>query len=157
LAERADQYSGEVARFESRPDDQLNKETEMDTSKMFELAASMKLRFPFRGQCTAEDLFDLTREQLSDMYTALTADKGVDKGESLILRRASVESAAQDLRIEIVKHVFGVKDAERVARLDVAANKSRKEKILSIMAGKQDASLEAMPVTELQKLLDELK
>lgn len=59
--------------------------------------------------------------------------------------------------MELVKHVFTVKAAERDARLAAADRKERREKLMAAIAKKQDEGLNAASVEELQKQLAELE
>ena len=119
---------------------------------LFEQAAAMKLRYPYRGAATTEDLFDLSREQLSLIHEALTADLGTE-GESLIKHRASAESHAVELRIAIVKHVFELKTAEALAARTATDRRASKQRIMSIIAEKKDGALQDKTIEELTALL----
>jgi hypothetical protein len=119
---------------------------------IFEQAAAMKLRYPYRGAATTEDLFDLSREQLSLVHEALTADLGT-AGESLIKRRASVESHAAELRVAIVKYVFELKTAEALAARNATDRRANNQRIMAIIAEKQDGALQDKTIEELKALL----
>ena len=123
---------------------------------MFEKAVRMKLRWPFRGQCSAEDLWDLTALQLDAIYKALSRDVKMQNEESLLDERSEADEVL-NLQIGIVRRVFEVKKAEQDARKNAALRKARKEKLLDVMARKQDAQLEDMPLEDLQKMIDEIE
>ena len=61
-----------------------------------------------------------------------------------------------EVQIEIVKHIFEVKVEERKAAELRAENAAKKQKILAILARKQDAELENKSAEELEKLIAEL-
>ena len=122
---------------------------------MFEKAARMKLRFGFRGQSSAEDLWDLSVEDLDGLYQTLRAEQRDLETESLLKKRNSRANVV-GLRVDIVKHIATVKLAETDAAEAMAQNKLRKQKILEIIATKQDADLESQSVEDLTKLLNEL-
>ncbi len=123
---------------------------------MFEKAVRMKLRWPFRGQCSAEDLWDLTALQLDAIYKALSRDVKMQNEESLLDERSEADEVL-NLQIGIVRRVFEVKKAEQDARKNATLRKARKEKLLDVMARKQDAQLEDMPLEDLQKMIDEIE
>lgn len=70
---------------------------------MFEKATRLKLRFPYKGACTVEDLWDLSVTALDSVYKALrNAQKEMD-GESLLSEKK--ENLTLALQVDIVKHI----------------------------------------------------
>ena len=61
-----------------------------------------------------------------------------------------------EVQIAIVKHIVSVKLEEREAREKAAAKKAQKQKIMSIIATKEDEALQNSSVDDLRKMLDEL-
>jgi hypothetical protein len=122
---------------------------------MFEKAARVKLRFPFKGFITAEDLWDLTVTDLDSIYRSLHTKLKAAQEESL-LGTKSKEDITLDLQIGIVKHIVEVKLQEAEDKKTALAKKAQKQKIMDIMATKQDAALEGKSIEELQKMLDEV-
>ena len=61
-----------------------------------------------------------------------------------------------EVMIAIVKHIVTVKLDEQAIREKAAAKKEQRQKIMAIMAKKQDESLENASMEDLQKMLDEL-
>ncbi len=59
------------------------------------------------------------------------------------------------MKIKIVKYIVEVKQKEKEEREKMFLNKERNQKIMSIIAAKQDEELQNMSVEELQKLLVE--
>ena len=59
-------------------------------------------------------------------------------------------------KIEIVKYIFNAKEAEAEARKNDAAKHAKKQRILDILAQKQEDALQNMSEDELKKMLDEL-
>ena len=121
----------------------------------FEIATREKYRFPYKGLIATEDLWDLNVEQLNTIYKALSKEKKNSDEESLLDTHRSKEEEALDNRIEIVKHIFGVKQAEIQAKRDEAKKYAQKQKIMSIIAAKEDEALKDMSVEDLKKLLEE--
>lgn len=122
---------------------------------MFEQATRMKLRFSYRGQCSVEDLWDLSVRELDAIYKALRRQAKEYEGESL-LEQKSQDNKVLDLQISTVKHIVEVKLAEQAERENEVARAARKQKVLAIIEAKQDEELHGLPVEKLQALLNEL-
>lgn len=122
---------------------------------MFETATRKKFRYPFRGQISTEDLWDLNLPELDSVYKALTKEaKAKDDGESLITENKPDKELL--LKIDIVKHVFETKQNEMKKYEEEIVRAKKKEKLLDILARKQDNSLEQMSEEELKKAIEEL-
>lgn len=124
---------------------------------MFDKATRLKLRYPTnKGMITTEDLWDMTLQDLNNTAKTLNKEiKSVEEEDFL-----EVETTEHDLKIklsfDIVLHVLNVKKEERKRRQEAATRKAEKEKLLTILAKKQDANLENMSEEELKKKLEEL-
>lgn len=118
---------------------------------MFEKASRIKLRFTYFGQISVEDLWDLDPKQLDELYSDLATKKKQLATESLIEPRKA--NAELDLRIELVKHVFEVKQAEAEARRAAAAQAERRQKILEVMHRKDEEGLLGKTMEELEAML----
>lgn len=133
------------------------------TEKMdiFKYAAKNALRFPFRGNITVEDLFKLRLEDLDIIYKTLGSAyyKIVgDDCESLIETDKTNSEEAQRLKVsmDIVKEIFNdKKDTYEKAQKKLEKQKQM-QKIMNIMAQKEDDALMAKSLEELQKELDAL-
>lgn len=119
--------------------------------KLFETAIRNKYRFFYRGMITYEDLWDLDVKALDAIYKTLMSEKKNSETESLISQ--TVENTELNNKIEIVKYVFNVKVEEAKAAEQKAENAAKKQKILAILARKQDAELENKSTEELEKLI----
>jgi hypothetical protein len=122
---------------------------------MFEKAVRLKLRFTHKGLCTVEDLWDIPLESLDRIFKDLNIKLKTQKEESLLETR-SREDEILDLKIAIVKHIVEVRLSEQKARTDLLAKSVKKQKLLGIIAEKQDNELRDMSVDELTKLVDDL-
>lgn len=122
--------------------------------KMFEYALKNKVRFNFRGLISAEDLFDLNQRELDHIYKGLMAEKKNSETESLIEKKS--ENKELEVKIEIVKYIFNQKVEEQAAAEKRAENAAKKQKLLGILARKQDAALEEMSTEDLEKLINDL-
>lgn len=123
---------------------------------IFEFATRNRLRFQYKGSASVEDLWQLSVQELDSIYKALKAQEKEANGESL-LQVKTKEDAVLEAKISIVKHIVEVKLAEAEKAKKALENKQKRDRILSIMADKQDAALQNMSMEELQKQLEELE
>jgi hypothetical protein len=122
---------------------------------MFEKAVKGKYRFPYKGQIAVEDLYDLPLGALDTVFKTLNAEVKKTDEESL-LQTKSEEDDILSTKIEIVKYIFNEKLEEKKNRQEAAERKEKKQKIMQIIATKQDEALRNASVEDLQKMLDEL-
>lgn len=122
--------------------------------KIFETASKMKVRFNYRGVITTEDLWDLDVKALDYIYKQLMVAKKESETESLLEEKKT--NPILEVQIEIVKYIFNVKVEERKAAELQAENTAKKQKILAILARKQDAELESKSAEELEELIKDL-
>ena len=123
---------------------------------MFEVATRTKMRFPFKGMISVEDLWDLNVYDLDKVFKVLNSQKKRAQEESLLSKKSS-EDEILDIQIEIVRYIVDTKLEEQNMRIKAKENKEKKQKIMNLMAKKDDEALENMSKEELQKLLDELE
>lgn len=122
---------------------------------MFETATRKKFRYPFRGQISTEDLWDLNLPELDSVYKALTKEaKAKDDGESLLTENKADPDLL--LRIKIVKAIFEWKQNDMKEYEDGIKRQKQKEKLLEALARKQDNALEQMSEAELKQAIEEL-
>lgn len=122
---------------------------------MFEYATRNKVRFPFKGQISVEDLWDLRADDLDTVFKTLNRQVKQSKEESLLTTKTA-EDTALDVQIAIVKYIFDIKMQEANARLLDKERKAQKQKIMAILANKQEQELQNKSVDELQKMLEEI-
>ncbi|MDB6475690.1 hypothetical protein PMN51_18785 [Blautia wexlerae] len=120
-----------------------------------EKAVKGKYRFPYKGQIAVEDLYDLPLGALDTVFKTLNAEVKKTDEESL-LQTKSEEDDILSTKIEIVKYIFNEKLEEKKNRQEAAERKEKKQKIMQIIATKQDEALRNASVEDLQKMLDEL-
>ena len=121
---------------------------------MFEMAARMKFRFNYKGVITVEDLWDLKKSALNDIYKSLKAEQKKDAEESLMSTK-SVNDIVLDTKIDIVKYIFNQKVEEENAAAVSMQKKQQRKKILAIIAEKKDAKLHEMSIEELEAMVEE--
>lgn len=124
------------------------------SNDLFALATRQKFRFPFNGQISAEDLWDLSPVQLDRVYKTLKKDQKTSNEESLLAIRTS-EDSTLDAKIELVKFIFDTKQAEKLAAVAKAEADAKKKHIRELIAEKKGKQLEALSVEELEKLLED--
>lgn len=127
---------------------------------MFEMASKYKFRYPWKGMITTEDLWDLNVKQLDAVYQALSKEmNALQDGDSLLSTTyADVFNKKQDLttKIEIVKYIFNCKQQAAELNRMAAERSAKKQRIIDILAQKQENALQNMSEDELKKMLDEL-
>lgn len=123
--------------------------------KMFEKAIRGKMRFPFRGMISVEDLWDLNVRELDEIFKTLNAGVKRSQEESLLAAK-SKEDETLMTQIEIVKYIVAVKleEAENVAK-DIIRNE-KKQKLMALISNKQDEELANKSVEELKAMLEDL-
>ena len=122
---------------------------------MFEIATRTKMRFPFKGLVSVEDLWDLSVKDLDGIFKTLNAQVKKSQEESLLATKTK-EDETLAIQIEIVKHIVKTKLDEAETAKQSKELKEKKQKIMEIMAAKQDESLRNASVEELQAMLDNL-
>lgn len=129
---------------------------------MFEKASRLKVRFETpKGLVSAEDLWDipLTAKNggasLDNIARDLNRKLKETETESFVVKTPKADEVLQ-LKFDIVKHVIDVRLADAEKAATARAAKEKKDKILSLIAKKQDEKLEGTPLEELQKLADSL-
>lgn len=128
---------------------------------MFEKASRMKLRFDTAvGAITVEDLWDLPltsnrTTSLDDVARSLH-QQIKDETEVSFVTTASTASAKLQLGFDIVKHIIDVRLAEREAETLRAQNREKKQKLLSLIAEKEDEGLKQSSVEELRAMAEAL-
>lgn len=127
----------------------------MKNEVMFETAVRNKMRFPFKGLITVEDLWDLSTKDLDAVFKTLNSQVKQAKEESLLDTKTR-EDEVLDMQIEIVKYIVKVKLEEETLRLQAKDKKEKKQKILSILSVKQEENLLNKSVEELEAMLGEL-
>ena len=123
--------------------------------KMFEIATRTKMRFPFKGLVSVEDLWDLSVKDLDSIFKTLNAQVKKSQEESLLATKTK-EDEALAIQIEIVKHIVKTKLDEAETAKQSKELKEKKQKIMEIMAAKKDEALHNMSVEELEAMLENL-
>lgn len=127
------------------------------TDNLFEYAVRNKLRFAStKGDLTVEQLWDVPLRSRDD-FNLNTIAKAANKAwkdiseESFVETAKTPQHARLEMALETVKYVIDIKLAEEDAAKKRADNKAEKEKLLAILAEKQDGKLSALSEAELKK------
>lgn len=135
--------------------------TKTDNNNLFVTAARAKLRFAStKGELSVEQLWDVPlRSTGSDDFNlntiARAASKTVTAAESeenfVDTNKRTPGLAQAALRLDIIKFVIDAKRDEEDVLKKRADNKKEKERLLEILAEKQDGKLSELSIAELQK------
>lgn len=131
---------------------------ENTTASLFERASRAKLRFDTpRGYLTVEDLWDLpltarSGVSLDDIAKHLNREVKASAEESFVVK-ANKTNATLQLCFDAVKHVIEVKLAEAEEARASADKAERKQKLLGLIAQKQDEKLSSSSEEELKEMV----
>ena len=122
---------------------------------LFELATRKKFRYIFKGVITTEDLWDLSVQDLNTIFKALKAEERQAEEESLLAEPTPEDEIRKD-KIEIIRRIADIKleDAHNATRQKEMAE--QRERLMSIIAEKQDQDLRNKSQEELRKMLDQM-
>lgn len=121
---------------------------------IFEYAAENKLRFPYKGSISTEDLYDLGVEELDMIFKTLNHEVKKSNEESLLAKKSDADTKL-NVKIEIIKKIVSKKLAEIEENKNAIMKKRKNEKIMELIAQKQDENLRSLSIDELKKMLEE--
>jgi len=124
---------------------------------MFDIATRKKFRFDtVKGFLTVEDLWDLPlssttgKTNLDDIARGL--HKQLKNGDDVSFVHADKKSdEIVQLKFDIVKHIIDVKLAENAAEKIARDNATKKQRLLEIIADREDDQLKSLSIDELKK------
>ena len=124
--------------------------------ELFEYATRNKLRFmSVKGELTLEQLWDVplrSRDDFNLNAVAKVANMAKEAIEVSYVETTKTEANARlETALEVVKYIIDVKLADEALAKKRAENKIEKEKLLAILAEKQDGKLSALSEAELKK------
>ena len=126
----------------------------MSEINIFQYAAKNKLRFPYRGSITVEDLYELPVEALDSIYKTLKREEKDTKEESLL--ETSKPNKELEVKIEIIKTIVEEKQAAANKAKKAAATRAKKQRIMEAIAKKDEEAMDSATKEELQAMLEEL-
>lgn len=127
----------------------------MKNEKIFEMATRTKMRFPFKGMVSTEDLWELSVKDLDTVFKVLNSQVKQVAEESLLDTKDDADEILFT-KIEIIKYIVGVKLNENNVRLAEKDRKEKKEKLLSILSAKREENLQSLTEEEIITKLSEL-
>ena len=126
-------------------------------TNLFEYATRNKLRFAsVRGELTVEQLWDVPLRSRDDFNldavakVANRAWKALTE-ESFVETEKTPEHTRREVALKVVKYVIDTKLTEEADAKRRAENKVEKEKLLKILAEKQEGKLSDLSEKELQR------
>lgn len=140
----------------------------MEIEKMFEAASRMKLRFDSpRGLIAVEDLWDLpltanlgsngSRANLDSIAIALhKLTKDATDTVSFVNPSESKDQSELLLKFGLVKHIIAVRVRERDELKQASDRREKKQRLLELIAQKEDQSLAEKSIEELYALAESL-
>lgn len=119
----------------------------------FKQASQQKLRFTTpRGVLSTEQLWDLTLMELDALAVSLEAEHKQSGKKSFLVKTSAKDKTAK-LRFDIVLDVLNTRVEEQQAATDAREIKEHNNKLLALIAEKQDESLKNKSIKELEAML----
>lgn len=118
---------------------------------IFEYAARNKLRFPYKGTISTEDLWDLPVTELDKIYKALNKKNKTNEEESL-LSTSSVDTDTL-ISIDIIKYIVNYKLKKKEENEQAKKRAEDRQFIMDIVEKKRKQSLEDKTEEELLEML----
>lgn len=120
---------------------------------MYKEASKIKLRFSTtKGSLSVEQLWDLALTDLDSLAVSLEEAYKNSKGKSFLVKKTSKNKVIK-LQFDIVLDILTTKVEENEAAKDAAETKAHNQKILQLIAKKQDDELEGKSIKELESML----
>lgn len=119
----------------------------------YKLATKLKLRFLCpKGNLTAEQLWDLTIDELDELAVSLDTEHKTS-GKKSFIGRSSEKDKTIKLKFDVVLDVLNTKAEEEEAATQAYEDKQFNEKLLTMIVEKQDESLKGKTVKQLQAMM----
>ena len=121
----------------------------------FKQASRLKLRFLTSvGPLSAEQLWDLSQTQLANAIKAIKKVlKKDDDDELAFLESTKTVDVENQLRFDILKDIYLTKKTEAEELRNAADVKAYNQKILALIAEKQEGELKGKSIAELEAML----
>lgn len=124
-------------------------------------ALSKKLRFEYKGQISIEDLFDLSLNDLDGIYMNLNKELNEYQqysSDSLLDKNDEKDETYEELqlKIDVVTAVFNHLKKQQEELQRKIALQNQRDKILGIIADKQDEELTNKSISELKEILNNM-
>jgi len=120
---------------------------------MYKEALQRKLRFlTAKGSLTLEQLFDLSITSLDTLAVALNDEYEQSTTKSFLVKRNDADRTVK-LKLDIVLDILNSKVDEAEAIANKKRDKEHNEKIMALIAEKQDGELRGKSIEELSAML----
>ena len=123
-------------------------------NNIFEYAVRNKLRFPYKGTISTEDLWDLPVTELDKIFKVLNKKNKTNEEESLL----STSSVDMDtlISINIIKYIVNYKLKKKEENERAKKRSEDRQLIMDIVEKKRKQSLEDKTEEELLKMLNDM-
>lgn len=127
----------------------------METN-IFELATRNKITFmSTKGTLTVYEVWDLSIEQLDVLYKMYNRILNDEIANSLLETKSMAFNDIR-LKIDIIKHIFDVRQEESIAAKKKKENAIKRQKLLQVLEDKQNTALVNSSIDDIMKMIDEL-
>lgn len=128
-------------------------------ANIFERASRKKLRFATaKGQATTEDLWQLSLTDLNTLAQGVNKKLREVEEESFLSTKNSTAASTDDrLRLDLIKHVIGVKEEEATRRAEATEREAQKQTLRTLLETKKAEKLTSLSEEELEKRLAALE
>lgn len=121
---------------------------------VFEQASRERLRFDLSGQISTEQLWDVKLDNLISYEEGLAETvESYGKSTRREAGRKTKDQELNELRLAIVTAVLDTRIQEQETAKEALQNKAHNQKIMDLIAAKQDEELKSMSAEDLRKLL----
>lgn len=123
-------------------------------NNIFEYAVRNKLRFPYKGTISTEDLWDLPVTELDKIFKVLNKKNKTNEEESLL----STSSVDMDtlISIDIIKYIVNYKLKKKEENEQAKKRSEDRQLIMDIVEKKRKQSLEDKTEKELLEMLNNM-
>lgn len=129
---------------------------------LFEIATRKALRFSsVKGELSVEQLWSLPLTSkvgfdLDSIAKGINKDLKDTEEESFVATNTNPRRGDLQVKLDILKHIIGVKQEELAAASKRQANAQERHKLQELLARKNDQELEALTPEQIQAKLDAL-
>lgn len=129
---------------------------------IFEQASRKSLTFQtVRGVISTNELWTIPLQSksgfdLDNIAKSVARELKAMDEESFVETNTNPAKGLAALRLEILKHIIGVKQEENLARKNAAANAEMRERLLGVLAEKQADELKHLTKEEILAQLEKL-
>ena len=119
----------------------------------YKQASQQKLRFQTnKGSLSTEQLWDLSLEDLDALAVSLETEHKQSGKKSFLVKTSAKDKTAK-LRFDVALDVLNTKVDEANAFAEAQEVKQHNEKIITLIAEKQDESLKGKSIKQLEAML----